>query len=110
MLYRPEDFRPLTETPWGEEQVRAEIREIVADTDQALRGPKLLWRANDWDRWGGTSPLKDVYCGAGGVLWALDDLRRRGHAETRLDLTDLALRTLERQRAKPDLARREGLP
>ncbi len=110
MLYRPDDFHPLTETLWDAEGVRAEIREIVADTDSALRGPKLLWRANDWDRWKGTSPLKDVYVGAAGVLWALDDLRRRGHAETRLDLAHLAIRTLERQRAVPDLARANDLP
>lgn len=109
MLYRPEDFQPLTQTPWSEDRVRAELRDVVADTDAALRGPKLLWRANRWDRWKGTSPLKDIYVGAAGVLWALDDLRRRGHAETRLDLAGLALRTLERQRASPDLARVKGL-
>ncbi len=109
MLYRPEDFHPLTQTPWSEDRVRAELRDVVADTDAALRGPKLLWRANRWDRWKGTSPLKDIYVGAAGVLWALDDLRRRGHAETRLDLAGLALRTLERQRASPDLARVKGL-
>ena len=83
MLYRPEDFEPLTDEPWDEERIRAGIREIVADTDAALRGPKLLWRADDWDRWRATSPLKDLYCGAAGVLWALADLRERGHAETR---------------------------
>ncbi|HET7743509.1 MAG TPA: LanC-like protein [Gaiellaceae bacterium] len=110
MLYRPEDFHPLTETPWREERVRAGIRAIVADTDSALRGSKLLWRANPWDRWKGTSPLKDIYVGAAGVLWALDALRRRGHAETRLDLADLALSTLHRQRTRPDLARVKGLP
>ena len=91
MLYRPEDFEPLTDEPWDEERIRAGIEEIVADTDAALRGPKLLWRADDWDRWRATSPLKDLYCGAAGVLWALDDLRRRGHAETRLELGELAL-------------------
>jgi hypothetical protein len=110
MLYEPDDFHPLTEAPWDEERVRAEIRDIVADTDSALRGPKLLWRASTSDRWKATSPLKDVYVGAAGVLWALDDLRRRGHAETRLDLGDLALRTLERQRAMPDLTKVDGLP
>ena len=110
MLYRPEDFEPLTDEPWDEARIRAGIREIVDDTDGALRGPKLLWRADDWDRWQATSPLKDLYCGAAGVLWALDDLRRRGHAETRLELEGLSLATLERQRIRPDFGADFPLP
>jgi len=110
VLYRQEDFEPLVDEPWHEGRIRAAIREIVADTDSALRGPKLLWRADPWDGWRATSPLKDLYCGAAGVLWALADLRDRGHAETRLDLGALALRTLERHRARPDLARWTDLP
>ena len=102
MLYRPEDFVPLTDESWNAERIRTGIREIVADTDAAFRGPKLLWPADRWDRWRATSPLKTLYCGASGVVWALDELRRRGHAETALDLTDVALATLERQRSRPD--------
>ena len=86
MLYRPDDFEPLTDEPWDEARIRAGIREIVDDTDAALRGPKLLWPAEAWDRWRATSPLKDLYCGAAGVLWALADLRELGHAETSIDL------------------------
>ena len=110
MLYRPEDFEPLVDEPWVEERIRAGIREIVADTDAALRGPKLLWPAEDWDRWRATSPLKDLYCGAAGVLWALADLRDRGHAETALDLGGVALRVLERHRARPDLGSWTDVP
>ncbi len=102
MLYRPEAFEPLTDEPWHDDRVRAGIREIVADTDAALRGPKLLWRADDWDRWQATSPLKNLFAGAAGVLWALDELRRNGHAETQLDLGDLSRRNLELFRARPD--------
>ena len=103
VLYRAEAFEPLTDAPWDEERVREGIREIVAETDAALRGPKLLWRAHPWDRWQATSPMKNLYVGAAGVLLALDLLRRRGHAETRLDLADLSLRDLELFRARPDL-------
>jgi lanthionine synthetase-like protein len=110
LLYRPEDFEPLTEEPWDEARIRSGIREIVADTDAALRGPKLLWRAEDWDRWRATSPLKALFVGAAGVLWALDDLRERGHAETRLELGELGLQVLARYRARPDLARWTDLP
>jgi lantibiotic modifying enzyme len=103
VLYRAEAFEPLTDEPWDEERVRAGIREIVTDTEDALRGPKLLWRADEWDRWQATSPMKNLYVGAAGVLFALDFLRRRGHAETRLDLADLALRDLALFRERPDL-------
>jgi hypothetical protein len=102
VLYRPEDFEPLIDEPWDAERIRAGIREIVADADASFRGPKLLWRADEWDRWRATSPLKTLYCGASGVVWALDELRRRDHAETALDLADVALRTLERQRSRPE--------
>ena len=102
MLYRPEAFEALTDERWDADRVRDSIREIVADTDDALRGPRLLWRADDWDRWQATSPMKNLYVGAAGVLWALDELRRLGHAETRLDLTELALGNLELYRARSD--------
>ncbi len=102
MLYRPEAFEPLTEEPWNADRVRGAVREIVADTDDALRGPKLMWRADDWDRWQATSPMKNLYVGAAGVLWALDELRRLGHAETRLDLAELALGNLDLYRARTD--------
>jgi lantibiotic modifying enzyme len=110
MLYRPEAFEPLTDEPWVEQRVRSAIRAIVADADDALRGPRLLWKADEWDRWHGTSPMKNLYVGAAGVLWALEELRRRGHAETRLDLADLAGRTLELFRAKPDYLKGMKLP
>jgi hypothetical protein len=110
MLYRPEAVEPLVDTPWKEQRVRAAIREIVADTDAAYRGPRLLWRADDWDRWHGTSPMKNLYVGAAGVVCALDRLRRRGHAETRLDLADVATHTLELSRARPDFLKGMALP
>ena len=91
MLYRADDFEPLVEEPWDVARIRAGICEIVADTDAALRGPKLLLPAETWDRWRATSPLKDLYCGAAGVVWALADLRDLGHGEMALDMGDLAL-------------------
>ncbi|HEV3479342.1 MAG TPA: LanC-like protein [Gaiellaceae bacterium] len=110
VLYRPEAFERATDEQWDEERVGRRIRDIVADTDDALRGPKLLWRADSWDGWHATSPMKNLYVGAAGVLWALDELRRRGYAETRLDLADLALRNLELFRARPDFMKGINLP
>jgi hypothetical protein len=102
VLYRPEAFDRLTETPWDEARVRDGIRAIVDDADQAWRGPKLLWRAHEWDGWNAPSPLKNLYVGSAGVLWALDQLRQRGYAESKLDLRDLAARSVDLFRAKPD--------
>jgi lantibiotic modifying enzyme len=110
VLYRPEAFEPLVETAWDEERVRDAIREIVAGTDAAWRGPKLFWKANQWDNWHATSPMKNLYVGTAGVLWALDELRRRGYAETELDLADLAVRNVELFRARPDFMKGEKLP
>ena len=103
MLYNAEAFEPLTDEPWAENRVRNGIAAIVADVD-AHFDPDELWPANEWDAWNSTPPLKDLYCGAGGVLLALDVLRRRGLAETAVDLTATVHRVLERWRAEPDLS------
>jgi hypothetical protein len=102
MLYRPEAFEPLTDRQWDADRVRTAVREMVADIDRALRGPRLLWQADTWDRWHSTSPQKNLYVGAAGVVWALHELRERDVAETTLDTAKLALSTLEAFRAKPD--------
>ena len=35
MLFRPEDFEPVTDERWEESRVRAAIARIVADVDEA---------------------------------------------------------------------------
>ena len=101
MLYEPAQFAPLTDEPWDPGRVEEAIATIVADADAAF-DPAALWPAHAWDGWEEPLPLKTLYVGAAGVIWALDALRRRGHAETSLDLAAAALRTLELRRAEPD--------
>lgn len=103
MLYNPDAYEPLTDEPWNEARVRDGIQAIVSDTDEAY-DPDGLWPAQEWDAWNSTPPLKDLYCGAGGVVWALDALRRRSHAETRIDLAAAAEQALELHREEPDLS------
>jgi hypothetical protein len=107
-LYRPEAFERLTDTPWDEARVRDRIRDIVSDTDAAWRGPKLFWKAHEWDGWHGTSPMKQLYTGTAGVLWALD--RLRPSAETALDLRQLAALNVEVFRERPDYLKGFTLP
>jgi hypothetical protein len=100
VLYDPNAFEPLTDTAWDDRLVREAIGEIAADSDAACR-PKRLWPAHEWDGWQSPKPLKTLYVGAAGVVWALDRLRERGYAETRLDLVGVARRALEAWREKP---------
>ena len=109
MLYEPGQFEPLTDEPWDPTRVEEAIAGIVGDTDAAF-DPEGLWLAHEWDGWRAALPMKNLYVGAAGVLWALDVLRRRSHAETRLDLADLALRNVELFRARPDLMKGMKLP
>jgi hypothetical protein len=102
VLYAAEQFEPLADEGWDEARVRSAIAAIVADADEAYE-PQSLWPANESDALGARPPLTDLYCGAAGVIWALDALRRRGHAETRLDLATAAGTALELWRAEPDL-------
>ena len=72
--------------------------------------PGRLWPADEWDAWTLPLPLTDLYSGAAGVVWALDALRRRGHAESRLDLASAARLTLEAWRETPSLPSDVELP
>jgi lantibiotic modifying enzyme len=109
VLFQPELHEPPTETAWDEEWAREAIRRIVADAD-ANFDPVALWPAEEWDSWQATPPLKNLYVGAAGVLLGLDLLRRRGHAETAIDLAAASRRTLEAWRERPDFEQWTDLP
>lgn len=102
MLYEPAQFELLTDEAWDTGPVRDAIAAIVADAAAAF-DEETLWPAHDWDAGDAPRPLKNLYVGASGVIWALDGLQRRGHAEPSLDLPRAALRTLEVFRAEPDI-------
>ena len=109
MLYRPAAHERLTDEVWDEGRVRTAIRGIVAEVDEAFDS-RELWPADEWDAWKVQTPLTGLYVGAAGVCWALDALRRRGHAETRLELEAAGRRTLERWREAPELMEGVELP
>src|SRR5262245_31071810 len=101
-LYEPSELEPLIDEPWVPARVEDGIAAIVADADAAF-STGSLWPAHPSDHEEAPLPLKCLYHGASGVLWALDALRRAGHAETALDLPAAARRTLELFRAEPDV-------
>jgi lantibiotic modifying enzyme len=101
-LYEPGQFEPLIDEPWVPAHVEDRIAAIVSDVDAAFDAA-TLWPAHEWDAYIREGrPLKVLYSGAAGVAWALDALRRNGHAETSLDLGAIALRALELERDDPD--------
>ena len=100
MLFRPEDFEPVTDERWEESRVRAAIARIVADVDEAY-GRQRLWPAPPDTPVAPGRPEPTLYAGAPGVVWALDALQRRGHAESGLDLPEVALAALEAWRESP---------
>ncbi len=104
MLYEPAQFEPLIDEPWAPARVEDAIGAIVSDADSAF-DPGTLWPAHASDSDG--RPLKGLYSGASGVIWALDALRRGGHAETSLDLAAATLHALELERAEPGAAEDE---
>jgi Lanthionine synthetase C-like protein len=109
VLFDPAEFEPLTAAGWDEARVRDGIAAIAADADAAF-DPDGLWPVHEWDGYNAPLPLKNLYVGAAGVVWALDELRRRDLAETSLDPSAIALEALERWRAEPDYIAGEVLP
>jgi Lanthionine synthetase C-like protein len=110
VLYSADMFEPLTGAHWNEAQARQGIRAIVADVEAAYRGPRLLWKADSWDGWRATSPMKNLYVGAAGVIWGLDRLRARGYAQTSLELASLATGVHELFALRPDFMKGIPLP
>ena len=94
LLYEPTRFDFLIDEPWDPARVEDAIAAIVFDADAAF-DRDALWPAHEWDGFEEPLPLTSLYAGAAGVIWALDALRRTGHAESSLELAPAALRTLE---------------
>jgi hypothetical protein len=114
VLYRPEEFDALIDESWEDGRVRAAIGRIVADVDRGYRR-RPLWPALPDAPVRPGRPEPTLYGGAPGVVWALDALERRGHAESTLDLAVVATEALEAWRAEPvvfpsyaDLPQRES--
>jgi lantibiotic modifying enzyme len=110
MLFRPEAFEQLTDEPWHETRVRARIQAIVDAADDAF-DPESLWPAHEDDVWDAmTPPLKTLFAGAAGVVFALDALRRRAGIDLSTDLVRAMERTLERTSVQSDVAALERVP
>jgi lantibiotic modifying enzyme len=84
--------------------------QAIVEAAEAAFDEKELWPAGEWERWQTLLPLKSLYVGAAGVVWALHALRSRGRADGRLDLASAIADTQEAWMSEPDLMRDTELP
>lgn len=77
MLHDPHRHEPLAGAPWDPDVVRAAVAAIAADA-VATFSPDHLWPVHPLDDEGEAAPLPMMYCGAAGVIFALDRLARAG--------------------------------
>jgi hypothetical protein len=96
VLYRPDWHEPLTDRAWDEAWVRDAAAALTHDAVQAW-DPDAFWPAHEWDAFGTELPLKDLFTGAAGVVWALARL------DADFDGAAAAIRVHERFRAEPTL-------
>jgi hypothetical protein len=94
VLYRRDWHEPLTDRAWDEAWVRDAVERVVRDTADAWDADEF-WPANEWDAYMAELPLKDLYSGASGVVWALARLGAD------FDVVAAAGRVHERFRERP---------
>jgi hypothetical protein len=80
VLFDPASHAPLVGTPWSESRARAAIAAIVTDAESAF-DEQALWPAHPLDDEVTSAEELTLYVGASGVIWALDELERRGAVE-----------------------------
>ena len=80
-LYDPASHETARSGTWGEERVRATIRELAAEADAAY-DERSQWPLHPLDEDDGyvapPTGFSELYLGSAGVLWALDRLAREG--------------------------------
>jgi hypothetical protein len=103
MLWDPDRHEPLTDAPWDDQVARAGIRALAADAEGAF-DEATLWPVHPLDGAAETGgPRTSLYCGASGVAWALDQLRRRGAITTARDWRAEARRFVDVHLASPEI-------
>jgi hypothetical protein len=104
-LFDPAGHEPLTDRPWDEALARSAIHRI-ADASFDAFDADAGWATHALDD--PRSPdqrLHMLYCGSGGVIWALEHLHRQGAIERRMDLGPLVAGIVLRNRADLESAR-----
>lgn len=101
-LFEPARHEPLTTARWSEGAARAAIERIVDDA-LATFTPEGLWPAHPLDEPDTPAQRRAMlYFGAGGIIWALEHLRRAGAIDGAFDFHATVASLVERNRALID--------
>ena len=86
-LHDPARHEALTTTPWSERAAREAVARIAGDALRTFT-PDALWPAHPLDDPDPSDASRlDLYCGAGGMVWALQHLRQLGAIDGAFDFT-----------------------
>jgi lantibiotic modifying enzyme len=109
LLFEPARHEPLSGPSWNEGEARAAIERIVRDCEHRFSCDRL-WPPHLLDTEDETvsKPYAMLYCGAAGVIWALDTLARRGFAG-QSDRFAGTLEDVEQRNSRELAASRHGL-
>ncbi len=102
-LHSPARHAPLAGEAWSEVRARELLQAIVDDLEADYRGEDSVWPNHPTDLDSEPDlPMRTVYLGAAGVLYALRRVAEDGHATTALDLPAIAAGLYERWLAAPE--------
>ncbi len=102
MLFEPDRHEPLQDLAWDPPRVHDAIRDIVADTEDAMQ-PDVSWPAHPLDEFRPDEPAqKSLYLGSAGVLLVLAYLAREGAVELRIRPPELIAGVYDAYLAQPD--------
>ncbi len=98
-LFEPDRHEPLTTAAWDEAAASDHLDLIVADSHAAYRGEEGLWPIHPMDVSDERpNPMKNLYYGAAGVIWALNYLEHLGAVERGRDYRPVLAGLLPRVR------------
>ena len=107
MLFSPSRHESLDAAGWNEERARSAIRAIASATEGGLHPRTGLWPLHPSDREPvSDGPMRGVYAGAAGIVWALDQLAANGTVDLARDYDELVEGLDERLVREPDEAGR----
>lgn len=104
VLYDPARHEPLSAAEWNPQRARDAIAAICRDAESAFH-PDRLWPMHPEDEEPDTPAdgiYRGLYCGAAGMVHALDRLAQGGFYEPSLDLAAIAGGLYEASLASPD--------